>query len=190
MWGKNMIDTTHLPDLVNYATREMPLLVAKRFYDQLPILHCPHCFTPLPVRMRMYPVLRGEGWIVPNEVTKMWIFIECKKCKNLWSLDKLGFAGKQLEKPVILATSVKNLDAPWPELDRLIEKSEKLFEQEQMAMTPHNHRYHRILQRLPNATYYMYYCEVCGHYCFQQEIFAPNEIVGELVREVKEPYTK
>jgi hypothetical protein len=85
-----VIDTTHLPDIVNLVTREMPIVIAKEFYDRLPILHCPHCFEPLPIRMRMYAVFDNNGWIVPNEPMKMWIFIECRKCKNLWSLNKLG----------------------------------------------------------------------------------------------------
>lgn len=50
---------------------------------------CRWCNTPLDnVPIQSYP--HGDGWEVKEYPYKMWLYVECPKCKYQWALWKLG----------------------------------------------------------------------------------------------------
>lgn len=69
---------------------------AALFWEKYQVEPCKSCKTDLNFRTIIHYEHRN-GWHIPGFQTHQWVYIECPKCGNQWSLIKLGVKPRKVE---------------------------------------------------------------------------------------------
>ena len=69
--------------------------IAQAIYDQIPLKGCKHCGVDLPNQIMGF--MDEDGWVIPQLLTKMWLWIQCPQCHFQYSLWKLGYGRDSME---------------------------------------------------------------------------------------------